>query len=814
MFPSAQSSSRYLSADLPKDANPQEYSVTLQPDIKEAGNYSVVLFTPGCQQDNSCDKRGIVNVTGTYSTLAGAEQPSAKSLYQTNYFDKYDEIYNGPVDASSNGFRPSVTVKPLDNPEDPVTIVAQRVQFKPLGNGTSLLNGLYEFDPMAEVTSDYTNSTIDKAGSTLNKGAIINSIVTQGDSTFVAGNFSDGSVGLKNILAIGNEGATALADAGLNDQVSSMIVSENFLYLGGNFSNTANGSVNGLSNVAAYDLTQKAWVALGAGVDGAVDTVVGFTVNVTTNTQELCIAFNGHFSKIKASGPDKEILVDGFAVWVPSRKNWLRNLNLPSQAVTGKLSTMTNVTGGAPLLAGTLSAQDLLASDAVSLNANPLRLEPVNLGIQPASSGPQTRKRAVNSQAVSGVVTGLFYLENSRNITVMGGHFTAAAGDGSAIDNLAIIYNGGDRPGVTGLPSGVDSDSAFLALSASDSKLYAGGAVTGRINDGDVNGLVVYNLENRAFDSPQPPALGGDAVAVNAITVPPTKKQQVIVGGTFQTAGSLSCPGVCIFDNGVWSQPGTGFSGTVNSFIWQGNTKLLAGGNLTVAGNSTSLANYDLDKSTWTVFEDASNSVPGPVTALTPADGDDSHFWLAGKAANGTSFLMKYDGSKFRAVGDLLGPGSNVYGLSMYNLKKAHGSSTDLVSNSHILMVLGELNLPRFGNASAALFNGTVFTPYALTTTGNSPGRLSQLFSEKQVVFKNVGGPMALGLVVLIALACALGAVFLLVVAGILIERYRRRREGYTPAPTTYFDKTSNMGRIPPEHLFGQLGENRKAPML
>ena len=73
---------------------------------------------------------------------------------------------------------------------------------------------------------------------------------------------------------------------------------------------------------------------------------------------------------------------------------------------------------------------------------------------------------------------------------------------------------------------------------------------------------------------------------------------------------------------------------------------------------------------------------------------------------------------------------------------------------------------------------------------------------------------MAVGFVVLIALACALGAVFLLVVAGILIERYRRKREGYNPAPTTYFDKTSNMGRIPPEHLFGRLGENRQGPML
>ena len=39
---------------------------------------------------------------------------------------------------------------------------------------------------------------------------------------------------------------------------------------------------------------------------------------------------------------------------------------------------------------------------------------------------------------------------------------------------------------------------------------------------------------------------------------------------------------------------------------------------------------------------------------------------------------------------------------------------------------------------------------------------------------------MAIGLVVLIALACALGATFLLVVGGILVEGYRRKMEGYT----------------------------------
>ena len=56
---------------------------------------------------------------------------------------------------------------------------------------------------------------------------------------------------------------------------------------------------------------------------------------------------------------------------------------------------------------------------------------------------------------------------------------------------------------------------------------------------------------------------------------------------------------------------------------------------------------------------------------------------------------------------------------------------------------------------------------------------------------------MAVGFVILIALACALGLTFILVVIGIITEKVRRRNNGYTPAPTAYFDKTSNMDRIP-----------------
>ena len=68
---------------------------------------------------------------------------------------------------------------------------------------------------------------------------------------------------------------------------------------------------------------------------------------------------------------------------------------------------------------------------------------------------------------------------------------------------------------------------------------------------------------------------------------------------------------------------------------------------------------------------------------------------------------------------------------------------------------------------------------------------------------------MKLGFVILIALAIAAALVCLLVAAGYLIERGRRRKEGYRPAPQNYYEKTANMDRIRPEQLFGTLGRGK-----
>lgn len=737
------STSPYLTADLGgSDVGTNAASVVFKPDIKQSGNYSVKIYTPGCLQDTTCDNRGIANVTGIFATetQSSLPRPTPTDVYQTNKYDKYDEIYYGPVDANSDSFRPTITLTPSSNNrrDGRLILVAQRVLFT-LTNSTGGLNGLFEFNPnQATIDSDYSNSTVDKAGTDLDAGATITSLTVLDDVAYVAGNFSAKSKEFQNVFAISNGNSTTLPHGGLNAQVFTTFPFEDVLYFGGNFTSTTDKSV-GLNNVAAFNTTSQSWQPLGAGVHGRVNSIVPLIFNTTKDNPETCITINGDFDQIAAWGSNQTIPVEGFAIWIPSRQNWLQNLDLQTQAISGKLSAAVNSTVGSQLLAGALSAQDMSAADAVYLTSSPVHLDSVGVKIQPRQlSTSSKRKRAVSGQNVTGVVTGLFYSSNDLKFTILGGHFTANASNGTQIDNLALID---ERGIVTGVVSGLDTDSVFLALAAQNEFLYAGGTVSGQVSNGDVNGLIVYDLSRNNYASPQPPPFGGSDVAVNSITIRPGSSQ-VYVGGNFQTAGALPCPSVCMFDNGQWTQPGATLGGSVGTMVWQGNDKLLVGGNLTVDNQATSLASYDTKNTQWTALQGAGGDVPGAVTALSPANRDVTEFWVAGKSTNGSAFLMKYTGSTFVTVGNVFGDHTTIRGLSVLNLgSSANHADSQLVGGDMTLLVTGELDLPDFGNASAALFNGTTFTPFILSTSGNSAGSLAQLFSEKKMDFTSSGKP-------------------------------------------------------------------------
>ena len=733
--PSANSDSEYLSANL---TGSQFASVTFQPDVKQSGNYSVSVYTPGCQQDNSCGARGIANVTATFASPTHPGASVSTQVYQTNDFDKYDVIYTGYVDANSDSFRPTITLSSLLNQQGSITLVAQRVGFGLKASlGGSGLNGLFEFNPnQATVDTNFSASVYDSAGTSLNPGAVVNSLAVVNGNLYAVGNLSGN--GSLNAFSIASNGPAPLPNGGLNEEVATMFQYGNLLIMGGNFTDTVNSSTPGLNNVAILDTSSNTWSALGNGVNGAVNAIVPLMLNITAGIPETCITINGDFTQ--ASGNGKNISVEGLAVWVPSQSDWLQNLDAQTMSIKGQLSTSINLTNSSPLLAGTLASQGMAADDAIDLSTSgPLSLNALDIKIQPdPASSSSIKRRTISTQGINGVTAGLFDTNGGRNITVLGGHFTASATNGSTVNNLAFVNNTG-----TGAPSSggltgpeVDSNSTFLALATQSDTLYAGGSITGVIARSPIAGLVLYDLVGNQFVSPQPPALGGSQVSVNAISARPTTSD-VYVGGSFESAGSLSCPGLCVYTNGQWSRPGSGLTGSVSALTWQGNDQILVGGNLTVGGNATTLSTYNAKSLAWSMVA-GSSQVPGPVTALTSANSDASEYWVSGIASNGSSYLMKYDGSNFQSVGAIFGTPTTIRGLQMLQLSQSH-SDNNLVNAGMTLLVTGALNIPNFGNASAALFNGTSLTPFILSNANNGPGSLAMLFSEKQISFSLEG---------------------------------------------------------------------------
>lgn len=718
----------YLTAQV-SGADAAGTSITFKPDIQQPGNYSVKVYTPGCLSDGTCDSRGIVKVTATVATDTGSAAPIQTFIAQTNLYHKYDTIYFGHVDASSDSFRPRVSLTPKPGQGD-ITVVASRVGFDLISSHTHAhaqktgklkLNGLYDYDPSAKkADTDVKASAINRAGLQLHHHSSITSLAKHDGVVYAGGSFSGNDV--HNIMFI-DRNATAMPEGGLNSEVKAMAVLDDFLYVGGDFDDTANGGSDGLEHVAAYPFGSETWSALGAGVNGPVKTVLTLPLNVSTDINETVVAVSGHFNEIRAFDNNPSIPVSGFAVWIPSKKNWLQNLDSTQIQFAGQLSTFTKL-NDAIILAGSLVSNGIAAGDAVSLlYGNGLSLEPL---LRTTDSSSENK----------GTFTGIYDTSSGRNLTIVGGHFSTMTSKGSTIENLAIIN--GDKNTVAGLDKGVDSNSTFLAMEVSGNTLYAGGIVTGTVGKSRLNGYVAYDLSSGNFVHPPPP-LTGNNVVVNSISARP-KSSEVYFGGHFKAAGALPCPSVCYYDTSErsWNRPGVTITGTVLDLQWSTDTDLFAVGDLNIGGIETAVATYNTKKQTWKAFKGASKSeIPGTITAFTPASTDISKFWLAGKSANGSSFLLEYDGSQFQPAGNIFGDGTTIRGMEALPLSKGH-KDNDLLKNDLTLLVTGRLVIPDFGKASAALFNGTSLSPFILSSTYNGqPGSMSQIITENKNPYTN-----------------------------------------------------------------------------
>ncbi|ETN39914.1 uncharacterized protein HMPREF1541_06141 [Cyphellophora europaea CBS 101466] len=802
--------SKYLAA-VPGPDEIGDTEVTFEPNIQESGNYTVTIYTPGCLQDSSCSSRAVVNVTGTLTT--DADQTFFTQISQLNNFDKYDNVYTGPIDVTSGSFRPRVSIK-ASGQLPTQRIVASRVKFGLIAT-TGGLNGIFDFDPdQAQINpNDFSNSDINNAGTLLNQDAQITSLLTVGDTMYAAGSFEDDR--FENIMAFTSEGnATSLSDRGLNAPVMDMFALDNVLYVGGNFTAASGDNQLELTSVAAYQIADQRWVALGAGLNGAVEYVVPIPMNTSEGQSETAIAFSGSFSQIRQSGSDPAIDVDGLAVWLPSANNWIQRTNAQQQILTGELTAGAFLPNNTWIGAGTLASLGQVMHGVASVVSNDGRitLHGLPLNIQAEETSSSLQKRAISGdQNVTGVVEVVTYNANADNVTIFAGGFTAEGAERSTIRNL-LFMNGSDNNAVTGLPQGVSENSTFIALEIHRDLLFAGGRVSGEIEGRSVAGLLLYDMTTADYASIQPAGLAGPNVIVNDIKAQPDT-DFVYVGGAFErTTQDLSCPCVCMYDTNAnqWNPVGSGLSGTVAQLFWKNDKKLLAVGNLTLGGNETTIVQYDPDEQAWTQIAD--DTIPGPVSALTVVTEDGKDIWVAGTANNGSTFLIEVKDEENLIVTGMFSSGTTIRSLELVDAED-NNDSNDFLDRDEALLIMGQLNITGFGAASAAVFNGSAMTPLVLASKADgSAGSISQLAASRPRTPRSEGNRHSTGIVVLVALCAALGTIFLIVLLGLLLNRIQRKRAGYNAIPNVpYADKNSNLNRVPPETLFGTLGQRTGA---
>lgn len=796
--------STYVSVQVTDSNQIPGIAVRMEPNITISGNYSILLFSPGCVQDGTCAARPGITVS-VQATANGA--PVTTTLYETNNYDKYDVIYTGQVDKISSSFRPSVVISPLAGEKVPFTFVADRIQviLNSFEEHISI-NSIFEFNPANFTTSlsngdlPVGNTTINSIGSLLSDNAEIRALYVDGSNMLVGGNFSSQTLG-SNMFKVANNGAAPVAGNGLNGPVNGFqTLSSGLAIAYGLFTSPVSSPVTGTSNLALYNLNSNSWGTVGLGTDGEVTHANTFNLNGTA-----AVGFSGVFDKVFAN-TSEAIPVNGFGLWVTQDNTWFQKSTFSSLFLQARLSAAATY-NKVSFYAGYIRMFQSASSGSSFLNADfSVSKTPFTfVDSPPASNASLQARNSILQTTGNQVNTGVF--ANS-SLTILGGHFKAQA-KGQTFSNLLILNDNV----VQGLPAGsINDDATIYDLYVSNNMLFAGGDFTGNISSNQVGGLFFYDLQAHDFMTIQPPGVsGGQAVVTNIEFRPNTN--DLIVAGNFEQAGGLACSSMCIYDMSAqrWQSPSPGLTGLVSSMAFIGNDVLVLAGDLSLNNTQMFLAQYDFVSTEYQSFGVQSTSLPGPINSFV-LNGNklDSVFASGLDSSTGAAYIAHWNGQNWTRIDSVLQPGSIVAELALLELENPH-TSNPVLPVDEVLLISGSLILKDFGNVSSVFFDGSAWQPaYITTMRSGGSGHINSFFSQSTRSFGRifVEKHMAKGLVVLIALAIALGLSFVCVGLGLLVAYTRKRRQGYVQAPSRV-SEAEMAETVPPPLLFEEMSSQR-----
>ncbi|KAI7863016.1 cortical protein marker for cell polarity-domain-containing protein [Spinellus fusiger] len=744
----------FLTSTFPASSLPNNNaSITYTPYIPAQGQYTVYANTPGCVGSSTCNQR-----TQVQFTINTAINNSTRVIVdQAVTQDTRTAIYSGFLSATSSAFQPTIV---LDVPTDAtapisgtVSLVAASLEF--IINSTGItLSSILEYSPQNYSTN------ITPAWRPLNQQLMYGSTVraidaSQENQLYIAGQFVSLNDTYRNIVGYnyqsGGGQLVPLSGSGLNNNVSSLLMVGSNLYVGGSFNSTISGN-EPLNRVASYDTVKNQWSGLSMGLDGSVDTIIA-SGNTLTFSGNLARTSTPNSTLTRAT-----ITIGNNVLWDTTTHQWVET----SPLVVGSIRSIVPLGASQQLWAGSIrGAQKYSAKGLLSIDGQnqwtPYLLD-------------------MDTEAV--INTGLFWKNTShpgedQTVIIVGGRFTIS----DSIMNLAMYQNGVWR-GIGQLQGQV------LTLALVENKLLVGGEFSGTFLHSQSKSFAIYDLvQQTSLDVNGVNDVNGHPGRVNAIQVQ-DNSPIIYVAGNFTFAGSLDCASVCSLNTNTlqWDRVARGLNGEVYG-LTVSNGDLVAVGALHINHQPVYIAQLHGQDSEWT-----SPTLPvddlGTSTAVLSMP---NQLLIAGSNA-ASGHLGTWDGHQYTSLVSNLGPSTDIRQLLYVPILDSPKSDRFPANSEDMLMAVGNIEIEVYGNVSAALYDGSSWYPYVLTTKNDgTPGKIRQLLHASPCcTVSNITRHLPVPAVILISIAISLGIIFLLVLAGlffVFIRRHHAAKDDPEPMP-------------------------------
>lgn len=799
--------------------------VTMYPNITYSGDYSIIMLTPGCIQDNSCDSRSIVNVT-VFDTESNVL--STKQVWQNNDYDKFDYLFYGHLDGStlSDGqnrieieYDTSIAgsdqmividkikanIVELDSYYDMNSTNHTRTSRYSKDNITEIkLNGLFEYslsnfsnfdinkvfngtgdDKMILETNTYVgNSSLNVLSSELN--GTITQFNLNNDSLMILGDFDSViNLNIEDYNTTSNSSVVTMAKRSLRKRED---------IFGGDF----NTSITKISNYYDSRILLGKFQVTDDLMNLANDNKsVSSGNNFVGYEDSKLYTFNNDFinedfdSFTNVTIKDIEYFVfssssSGYSkTWDNTNKKFADEDNQLN------VTQVLNLPNNQQIISGTsFEISDISINDIAFIN--------------------KTGNFTQNDFKVSGEILQSYYINSS--VSVIGGKFEFNESS-TTYNNIAFLRND-TLQGIEDIKFDDDSIIQTLYVDSNDEYLIIGYNGSVEVNGEDLKGgVIIYDLKNKTVSSFQPAELStSKALEINSIVLY-NEGNKLLVGGNFENAGSLDCSTLCIYDidNTRWESPTSGLSGNIKDLMFIKTNEILIAGDLTFNGD-TSFVTYDIKNDKFNSVDNL-NDIPTNSTdfskVLISDDNNDDIGDLKGKLlAYGKDFIIGFDGSKWSNINGISG---NIKDMKIVSSGKS--GNDKYFGQNNVLLVSGQLNLDNYGLVNLAIFDGSKWYPWIYSTSNGSLGTINsilikdefRLLSSEDI--KSKKSVLSSGKVVGISLACALGSITLLSLLYIIPYFLLFRRKDNVA--NERIGEREMMNAVNPQELFHEIDLQR-----